>query len=221
VLSNDRDESYFASSAGVLDILHVAIRRVISSAAMRSGQKQDRDGDCGDYNKQRIDAALRGGSVRVGFWGHGGFGGMGLRGVFWGSGEVFKENLKNWQGNFFEIATFFCEKRKCLGVVPLRGEKSRVTATSGHMNSRFCGKKSRKKLKCPSRELLILGYPLMVCSRSWEPVGQALPLAGMAPEEFEEQLDIGVVPLNLGTRQSSSLRDTAMHKCCRAGIPAC
>jgi len=70
VLSNDRDESYFASSAGVLDILHVAIRRVISSAAMRSGEKKDRDGDCDDYNKQRIDAALHGGSVGVDFWGH-------------------------------------------------------------------------------------------------------------------------------------------------------
>jgi hypothetical protein len=52
--------------------------------------------------------------------------------VFWGSGEVFKENPKNWRGNFFEIATFFCEKRKCLEAVPLRGEKPRVTATSGH-----------------------------------------------------------------------------------------
>ena len=80
MLSNDRDESYFASSAGVLDILHVAIRRVISSAAMRSGEKKDRDGDCDDYNKQRIDAALHGGSVGVDFWGHGVFGGMGLRG---------------------------------------------------------------------------------------------------------------------------------------------
>jgi len=68
---------------------------------VRSGEKKDRDGDCDDYNKQRIDAALHGGSVGVDFWGHGVFGGMGLRGVFWGSGEVFKENLKNWQGNFF------------------------------------------------------------------------------------------------------------------------
>jgi hypothetical protein len=29
--------------------------------------------------------------------------------VFWGSGEVFKENLKNWQANFFQIATFFAK----------------------------------------------------------------------------------------------------------------
>ena len=71
VLSNDCDESYFASSAAVLDTSQVVIRRVISSAAMRSGQKQDRDGDCDDYNKQRIDAALYGGSVGVDFWGHG------------------------------------------------------------------------------------------------------------------------------------------------------
>src|SRR5207244_6711439 len=31
-----------------------------------------------------------------------------------------------------------------------------------------------------SRELLVLGYPLIGCSRSWELVRQALPLAGMA-----------------------------------------
>src|SRR5256885_7120017 len=76
------------------------------------------------------------------------FGGMRLRGVFWGSVEVFKENLKNWQGNFSKIATNFCEKRKYLGMAFLRGERPRVTSTSSHMNSRFCGKKSRKKLKC-------------------------------------------------------------------------
>ena len=67
---------------------------------MRSGQKKDRDGDCGDHNQQRIDAALHGGSVRVNFWGHGG-----LRGVFWGSGEGFEENLINWQDNFLKFFT--------------------------------------------------------------------------------------------------------------------
>jgi hypothetical protein len=90
---------------------------------VRSGDKKDRDNDRGDQNQQRIDAALYGGSVRVDFWGHGGFGGMGLRGVFWGSGEVFKENLKNWQGNFSKIATNFCENRKYLGMVLLRGKR--------------------------------------------------------------------------------------------------
>ena len=65
---------------------------------MRSGDKKDRDRDCDDYNKQHIDAALRGGSVWVDFWGHGG-----LRGVFWGSGEVFEENLINWQAKFFKF----------------------------------------------------------------------------------------------------------------------
>jgi len=29
---------------------------------------------------------------------------MGLRGVFWGSGEVFRETLKNWQGNFLKFS---------------------------------------------------------------------------------------------------------------------
>ena len=71
MLSNDRDESYFASSANVLDTTQVAIRRVIDGATVRSGEKKDRDSDCGDYNQQRIDAALYGGSVGVGFWGHG------------------------------------------------------------------------------------------------------------------------------------------------------
>ena len=37
---------------------------------MRSSDKKDREGDCGGYNKQRIDAALYGGSVGVDFWGH-------------------------------------------------------------------------------------------------------------------------------------------------------
>ena len=71
--------------------------------------------------------------------------------MFWGSVEVFKENLKNWQGNFSKIATNFCEKRKYLGMAPLRGERPRMTATSGHMNSRFCGRKSREKLKMRAR----------------------------------------------------------------------
>ena len=56
---------------------------------MRSGEKKDRDGDCGDYNKQRIDAAVQRGRVGVGFWGHGVFGGMGVeRGVL-GFGRSF------------------------------------------------------------------------------------------------------------------------------------
>ena len=63
------------------------------------------------------------------------------------------------------------------------------------------------------------------CSRSWELVGQALSLAGMAPEEFEEHSywkdDFHVVPINLGTRQSSSLRGAMRRQRCRAGIPAC
>jgi hypothetical protein len=67
----------------------------VSSVTVRAGEEKDRDGDGGDHNQQRIDAALHGGSVRVNLRGHGG-----LRGVFWGSGEVFEENLINWQDNF-------------------------------------------------------------------------------------------------------------------------
>ena len=61
----------------------------VSRATVRSGEKKDRDGDCGDYNKQRIDAAVQRGRVGVGFWGHGVFGGMGVeRGVL-GFGRSF------------------------------------------------------------------------------------------------------------------------------------
>ena len=56
------------------------------------------------------------------------FGGMRLRGVFWGSVGLFKENLKNWQGNFSKIATNFCEKRKYLGMAFLGGERPRMNS---------------------------------------------------------------------------------------------
>jgi hypothetical protein len=85
---------------------------------MRSGEKKDRDGDCGDYNKQRIDAALYGGSVGVDFRGHGGFGGMGLRGCSGVRAKFLKKIRKNWQGNFFEIATFFAKSVNALKWYP-------------------------------------------------------------------------------------------------------
>jgi len=93
---------------------------------VRSCEKQDRDGDCDDDNQQRIDAPLRRGSVGVDFWGHGG-----LRGVFWGSGEVFRETLKNWQGNFLK---FFTKNVNILESV-FYDEKERFHLDLGVVNS--------------------------------------------------------------------------------------
>ena len=68
--------------------------RWLSSATVRSGEKKNGDGDNGDHNQQHIDAALGRGGVGVDFWGHE------VERVFWSSGEVFEENLIDWQDNF-------------------------------------------------------------------------------------------------------------------------
>jgi hypothetical protein len=91
---------------------------------MRSGQKQDRDGDCDDYNKQRIDAALYGGSVGVDFWGHGVFGGMGLRGCSGVRAKFLKKIRKIGKVIFFKLRLFFAKSVNALEWYPYE-EKSR------------------------------------------------------------------------------------------------
>ena len=73
----------------------------------------------------------------------------------------------------------------------LRGERPRAAATSSRINSRFCGERLRKKLKCALARVISSQLSVNGLQAELELVGQALPLAGMAPEEFEEQLDIG------------------------------
>jgi hypothetical protein len=73
----------------------------------------------------------------------------------------------------------------------LRRERPRAAATSDHMNSRFSGRRLRKKLKCALARVISFQLSVNGLQAELDLVGQALPLAGMAPEEFEEQLDIG------------------------------
>jgi hypothetical protein len=106
-----------------------------------------------------------GGSVGVDFWGHGG-----LRGVFWGSGEGFEENLINWQDKFCKFFT------KSVNILewPAYEEKNHSHRDLGDVNSRFSGR------RCALARVISSRLSVNDGNRSWKLVGQALPLAGMA-----------------------------------------